>query len=419
MIGKSMVKNYSQAVNILIFIFPIVIISVQVAGDLVLFVLAMMGIFIAISQKLSPFAIKEIKVFSYLTFGYFITVCLSVLFSGQALELAHYIPRDFHFFFAPFIALALCKAEIDISYLLLGIKAALIVLGIIVINQLLNTETLWSQRPTGVINPGVFGNLSVALFFIALSFIQNESFKHKIFTFLALLSGLFIIVASGTRGAWITLVLLSGCYLYFFYKQKNKLSAVSKIITVIFITGIVSFFILNQPLKDRVYSAFTETSDWISNGVPTAENSVISSAGLRFEMYASAIQKIEDVPFFGHGYRTSNIIVFQDSKSYAGRLSYSFNHLHNAYLTNYFNGGIVLLGSLLLIIFLPLIIFIKANIKNRKNPVFISGTLLTLGYASFGMVNILLGDTYMNGFYVFFLAIFLLLANQSIKTSPT
>jgi O-antigen ligase len=414
-------KNYSQVVNVLIFIFPVVINSLQVAGDLVLFILAMMGIFIAISQKLSPFAIKEIKVFSYLTFGYFIAVCLSVLFSGQAAELAHYIPRDFHFLFAPFIILALYKAKINISYLLLGIKIALIVLGIIVINQLLNTETLWSQRPSGIMNPAVFGNLSVALFFIALVFIQNESFKHKILTLLALLSGLFIIVASGTRGAWLSLVLLSGCYLFFFYKQKIKLSAVSKIITVIFITGIVSFFILNQPLKDRVYSAFTETSDWISNGVSyeESEETKITSAGYRLEMYSTAIQKIKDVPFFGHGYRTSNIEVFKDSKSYFGRRSYGFNHLHNAYLTNYFNGGILLLGGLLLILFVPLVIFIKANIKKRDNPVYISGVLLTLGFASFGGVNILFGDTYMNGFYVFFLSIFLLLANQPIKTSET
>ena len=80
MIGKSKGKNYSQAVNILIFIFPIVIISLQVAGDVVLFILAMMGLFVAISQKLSPFTIKEIKLFSYITFGYFIAVCLSVFF---------------------------------------------------------------------------------------------------------------------------------------------------------------------------------------------------------------------------------------------------------------------------------------------------------------------------------------------------
>jgi O-antigen ligase len=134
-------------------------------------------------------------------------------------------------------------------------------------------------------------------------------------------------------------------------------------------------------------------------------------------MYKVAIDNIEDVPFFGHGYRTSNIVLFQNDSSSFGKILVGYNHLHNAYLTNYYNGGIILLGALLLLLSAPLRIFLKANSQNRENPVFILGVLLTLGYASFGMVNILFGDTYMNGFYIFFLAIFLLLTNKSIKTS--
>ena len=95
-------KKYSQVVNILIFIFPIVINSLQVAGDIVLVILAMMGIYVAISQKLSPFVIKEIKVFSYLTFGYFIAVCLSVLLSGQASEFSALYSQRFTFLFCAF-----------------------------------------------------------------------------------------------------------------------------------------------------------------------------------------------------------------------------------------------------------------------------------------------------------------------------
>ena len=403
-------KKYSQAVNILIFIFPIVINSMQVAGDIVLFILAMMGIFTAISQKISPFVIKEIKVFSFLSIGYFSAVCLSVLFSGTGSELAHYIPRDFHFLFGPFIALALYKAKINISYLFVGVKIALIILGIIIICQLLYTDTVWIQRPSGIMNPSVFGNISVSLFFIALISIQNQKLKQKLFTLLALLSGLFIIIASGTRGSWLSFIFLSGVYLYFFYRQEIKLKILSKTIIFIIIVAVVSIISFNQPIKDRVYSTYSETANWLAG-----ERSNLSSAGLRLDMYLLAIDKIEDVPLFGHGYRTSNIVVFKDATSIGGRLSYSFNHLHNAYLTNYFNGGIFLLGALLFVLFVPLVIFLKANIQDRSNPIFISGALLIMGYSSYGMVNILLGDTYMNGFYIFFLALFLTLTNKSSK----
>ena len=407
MIEPPIGKIYSQVVNALIFLFPIVINSLQVAGDLVLFILAMMGIFVAISQKLSPFVIKEIKVFSYLTFGYFIAVCLSVLFSGQASDLAHFIPRDLHFFFAPFIALAIFKAEINIKYLIMGVKVALLMLGIIILYQLLDGN----ERPSGIMNPSVFGNLAVSLFFVTLVFFQQESLKQRILSFLSLLSGLLIIIASGTRGAWLSFFLLLGVYFYFFLKQNIKLKVISKIMILLVITVVLCIGLFNQHVKERVYSAFTETLNY--------KDAPLSSSGLRLEMYSLAIKKIDEVPFFGHGYRTSNVVVFENSVTPSGRLSYTYNHLHNAYLTQYFNGGFVLLGALLLLLFVPLRLFMKGNIQNHENPVYISGVMLTLGYASYGMVNILFGDTYMNGFYTFFLAIFMLLYAQSIKISST
>jgi O-antigen ligase len=412
MIEKLLEKKYSLVVNLLIFIFPIVINLFQVAGDLVLFILAMMGIFFAISQKLSPFTIKEIKVFSYITFGYFSAVCISVIFSGQATELAHYIPRDLHFLFAPFIALALFKAEINLSYLIMGTKFALIILGISIYIQILEHFKLngfYPSRISGVMNAGVFGNLAVSIFFITLAFFQQESFKQRILSSLALLSGLFIIIASGTRGSWFSFILLLGVYLYFFYKQKTRKSLILNIIIVLLISSVICVGALNKNVKERAYSIYTDSTSWMFGDM------VPSSAGLRLEMYSLAFDKIGDVPFLGHGYRTSNVVVFENSTSPSGRLSYTFNHLHNAYLTNYFNGGFILLGALLFILFLPLRLFIEANIQNREDPIFISGVILTLGYASFGMVNILLGDTYMNGFYVFFLAIIMLLTNKSIK----
>jgi O-antigen ligase len=407
MIEQTLGKKYSQFVNILIFIFPIAINSVKVAGDIVLFILAMMGIFITISQKLSPFIIKDIKVFSYLTTGYFLAVCLSVLFSGKVTELLHFIPRDFYFLFAPFIALALYKSEINVNYLLAGVKVGLIVLGIIIGNQLLSGV----DRPSGVINADVFANIAVSMFFIVFVFFQQESFKHKIITLISLLSGFFVIVVSGTRGAWVSLLLLLGVYLYFLYKQKTKSNKVSIIVVLVVLGSALSVFNFNQYANDRVNIAYTEASNWFSG------DQIPNSVSIRLEMYSIAIDNAKDVPFFGHGLRTSNIVLHNKTPVIFRNYVLSYNHLHNAYLTNLYNGGIPLLSALLLLLFVPLRIFIKENSLNRENPVFIAGLLLTVGYASYGMVNILFGDVFMNAFYVFFLAIFLLLTAKSTKVS--
>jgi len=399
-------KTYSQIVNSLLFIFPVVIISVKAAGDLVLFILAIMGIFISIKKKLSPFNIKETKVFSYLAIGYFIAVCLSVFFSGKT-ELVHYIPRDIYFLFAPFILLALYKSEVNINYLLAGIKVGLIVLGVIISNQLLSGV----GRPSGVMNADVFANLTASMLFIILVFFQHEPFKYKVFTFVSMLTGFFVIILSGTRGAWLSLILLLGFYFYFLFKQKTSISAQSKIIVVLIIAVVLSIAGLNQSVQDRTLQAYTETSAWLSGQKEP------NSVGLRLEMYQAAIENIENVPFFGHGLRTSNIVLYESTPPKFQKYVVSFNHLHNAYLTNYFNGGIVLLAALLLLLFVPFIIFLKANSQNHENPIFIAGALLAVGYSSFGMVNILFGDVFMNAFYVFFMSIFLLQTAKLTKVS--
>jgi len=404
-IEQSLGESYSRFVNVLIFIFPILINSVKVGGDIVLFILAVMGIFIAISQKLSPFNIKEIKVFSYLTAGYFIALCLTVLFSVKGLEQAHFLSRDLYFLFAPFIALAFYKAEINFSYLLAGVKVGLIVLGLISFGQL----EAGLSRASGVMNHDVFANLAVSMFFVVLVFFKDESFKYKIFTLVSLFSGLFVIIASGTRGAWLSFLLLLMGYCYFLCKQKALSSVRPKIILALIIAGVLSIASLNQSVQDRTHLAYTQTAAWLS-GEKTP-----NSVSLRLQMYKTSIDNTKDVPLFGHGLRTSNLVLYKFAPAEFQGYIVSFNHLHNAFLTNYFNGGIFLLGALLFLLFAPLWLFIKENSQNHEEPIFIAGALLTLGYASYGMVNILFGDVFMNAFYVFFLAIFLLFTTKSTK----
>jgi O-antigen ligase len=186
-----------------------------------------------------------------------------------------------------------------------------------------NRLTSQSSRQSGVMNADLFANLTVSMFFVVIAFLNQEPFKHKMFTLLSLLSGFFVILLSGTRGAWLTLLLLLVVYLFFLYKQNTKSSNSSKVFVALIIAIVLSIGSLNQNVSDRVHSAYTEVSNWLSDGKSRGPVS------RRLVMYSRAIDNIEDVPFFGHGYRTSNLIIGMTQ-----------NHLHNGYLTNYYNGGI-------------------------------------------------------------------------------
>ena len=93
--------NYSKAVNVLIFTFPVVINTLQVAGDIVLFILALMGIFISISQKISPFVIKQTKVFSYLTFNTSLRKLIIIPFSYCPFYKFIFLTKDAIIYFVP------------------------------------------------------------------------------------------------------------------------------------------------------------------------------------------------------------------------------------------------------------------------------------------------------------------------------
>jgi hypothetical protein len=94
-------NKYSWFINSLLFIFPIVINSQKVAGDLILFILAITGLFITFFYKTSPFSVNQLRLFNWLTLSYFLIICISIIFSGKALELAHFISRELYFLFAP------------------------------------------------------------------------------------------------------------------------------------------------------------------------------------------------------------------------------------------------------------------------------------------------------------------------------
>jgi O-antigen ligase len=237
--------------------------------------------------------------------------------------------------------------------------------------------------------------------------LHKESLKHKIFTLLSLSSGFYVIVESGSRAAWISLIILLVLCLYFFYKQKTKSNRVSIIVVLVFLASILSAFNFNQYVNDRAHLAYTQASNWFSG------DRAVNSVSQRLEMYRTAIDNVNNVPFFGHGYRTSNIVLFKNNSNKFEKYGLSYNHLHNAYLTNLHNGGIPLLSALLLLLFVPLRIFVKAIRKNRDEPVFAAGAMLTLSFASHGMFSSLFGGVFINAFYVFFLVIFLLLTNKS------
>jgi O-antigen ligase len=389
-------KRYSSFVVSLLLLFPILINSVKISGNFILLILVFLGAYIAINEKKNPFKIQELKVFSWLTFGYFCVMLLSVLIADGFNAEFHHLGRKVHFLLAPLIALAIYQMNLPLKSLLLAIKAGLIIIGIIVIVQFL----LGVTRPSGMINANIFSDITVAMLFLSIVQIFNEKPKEQIITFIAVLAGLVAIVLSSSRGSWLSFIILSICYIYFIYKPFLKGKKKRQLFLMSFFVILFSLVGTQSNVSSKIDAAVTNIQEW-DNG-----SHQFSSSGVRLEMWRAGLISLKESPWFGYGYRNANSAA-SEYAVHSQEMIAKFTHLHNEYITSLVSAGIVGLLALLALLLIPLKIFLNSLKQDEKRFYSLMGMMLCVGYISFGFTHIALGEEHINAFYVLFMSFLL------------
>ena len=357
-------KRYSSFVIGLLILFPILINSVKILGNMILLILVILGLYIAIAEKKNPFKIQELKVFSWITVGYFFIMLLSILIADGFDARFVSLGRKAHFLLAPLIALSIYQIDLPFKNILLALKAGLIIIGIVVMVQFL----LGSSRPSGMINANIFGDIAVAMLFL-----------------------------SGSRGSWLSFIILSITFILLVYKPFLMGNKKNQLFLVLFFSVLFGFIGTQTDAGKKITNAVVNIQNW-DNGDKT-----YTSSGIRMEMWESSLEAAKNSPWFGYGYRNSNKEVSKYVDSHNHTVA-AFTHLHNEYLTNLLAGGLLWLVSLLVMLFVPIVFFYK-NLKNQKTYYYASaGILLSIGYATFGFTHIAFGEEHVNAFYIFMLA---------------
>ena len=389
-------KGYSNFVITLLLLFPILINSVKILGNLILLILVFLGAYIAITEKKNPFKIQELKIFTWITVGYFCTMLLSILIADGLDARFLSLGRKVHFLLAPLIALAIYQVNFPLKNLLLAIKAGVILIGIIVTVQFL----LGSARPSGMINANIFGDIAVVMLFLSVIQVFSEKPKEQIITFVAIIAGIAAVFLSGSRGSWLSFIILSIVFIILIYKPFLSGHKKRQLFITLFFSVLFSFIGTQTDAGKKITDAIVNIQSW-DNG-----DQAYTSSGVRMEMWESSLEAAKHSPWFGYGYRNSNIEVSKYVDSHNQTVA-AFTHLHNEYLTNLVAGGVFGLLSMSALIFVPLIIFVK-NIKNKETYSYaLMGVLLCTGYITFGFTHIAFGEEHINAFYVLFMAILL------------
>jgi len=388
--------RYSNFVLTLLLLFPIIINSVKIFSSLILLILVILGAYIAITEKKNPFKIQELKVFSWLTVGYFCVMLASILIADGFNAEFHHLGRKVHFLLAPLIALAIYQVDLPIKNLLLAIKTGLIIIGIIVITQFL----MGSTRSSGMINANIFGDIAVVMLFLSVVQVFQESSKERIITFIAVITGVVAVFLSGSRGSWLSFIILSVVFILLTYKPFLANSKKNQLFLALFFLALFGFIGTQTDAGKKITDAIVNIQSWDGG------DQTYTSSGIRMEMWKSSLETAKQSPWFGYGYRNSNEEVSKYVNSHNKTVA-AFTHLHNEYLTNLLAGGVLGLIALLSLLFAPMVVFFK-NIKNKETYCYSSmGILLSAGYVTFGFTHIAFGEEHINAFYVLILAFLL------------
>ncbi len=391
-------KGYSNFVVVLLLLFPVVISTVKIFGNLILLILVLLGIYVLFTERKSPFKIPELKLFSWLTMGYFIVMLFSIVQNEGFVDDLYHLGRKAHFALAPLIALAIYRVKLPFNKLLSSIKLGLIIIGAIILYQNL---ILGMSKPSGMFNANIFGDLVLTMSFFSLVNLFEEKGFTRLLTVISSSLGVYTVVLSGNRGTFLILVILTIIYLLIIFKKYFEGKTKDKII--ISLTSILIIFTLSS--HDNIYEGFKRAQDSIKMWSTGESN--ITSAGMRLEMWSGSIEAFKQSPWLGHGYRSANAAVSNFTDPKLKETISAFTHLHNEYITNLISAGVVGLLSVLLLLFLPLKICIN-NINNKKTFIYsFMGVILCSSYAFIGMTHIAFGEEHMNALYIFFLAILL------------
>ena len=222
--------------------------------------------------------------------------------------------------------------------------------------------------------------------------------RYRIALVCAALGGAVAIVYSGTRIAWLAL-LISGIAVLLINQQRLRGRNVVRLLLLLVAVGIVIAALGFQTIAERLDFL---RSDWDALG---AQGNYDTSLGIRVALWEIGLKAFREMPLFGHGVGATQLLIkqgFQDQFA----MSLGFNHFHNGFLTALVQAGI--LGAVTLAaIFVVAARNAALVLRNSTDPIERFGAMMivvvVITYLTSGMTGILVGHDILDSVLMVFL----------------
>jgi O-antigen ligase len=274
-------------------------------------------------------------------------------------------------------------------------------------------STSWGANriTTYFVDPLTFGSLTLLfslLSIAALSFFwQKLRFTHRIFVFIAVLTGLYLSVMSVSRTGWLVLPFFLFIWMHYFaWQQYGKEKAILG--ALLLICGLLLFISIQPALVDKIYLALSEISNYHWNSL-NPDNSV----GMRISFYRMAIFYFFENPFKGWGdLGWMELMNSQEVSQYATAFTRDFakNGFHNEVFSSAVKSGIWGLISSISLLFIPVVLTINFQSKSTSHTLKLLTLFLLIFMAHMivaGMTTEVTNLVFLSSFFGLSLSIFI------------
>ncbi|HZX27478.1 MAG TPA: O-antigen ligase family protein [Telluria sp.] len=262
------------------------------------------------------------------------------------------------------------------------------------------------DRPGGPLNAITFGDLALLLAMMAVAAATElRTVRHAAVLGLGAVAGLTACVLSGTRGAWLALVV--GMLVFLAYGRVVRNRFVLVLAVVVAAATVVAFAVPDSAARERASQGIAEVRDYLNNGV------VNTNVGTRLELWKAGAILAAEHPLFG-----------QEPAVYRARMEQlaaqhridpvilPLPHFQNDAIQALVVGGAVGLLAWIAIIVAPLAFFVRelrlaAGRSRQRIALALAGLVVVASFVSFGLTEVIFWSV--GGSLFYSLSVFLLM----------
>ncbi len=393
-------------ISLSLIIYPATVLLIPKLNGLVFGLFALSGVFLLIRYRHKSIQETRDEILLYYSVGvFFLTTLIITLNAGFVYKV---LGKYIHILLVIPVYMYLRYMGVRLMSLWYGLVIGSIVAACIAVYDV---RVLYTGRAKGLTHPILFGNLALVMGCMSvagLGWFRQRGRLQALLPGLALISGVFASVLSGSRGGWVAVPFF---VLVFFWYIKPHFSLKLKLVTTVMVFSILGglYAVPQTKVSDNIDKTIESIQQYSGSEITSGRRS--TSVGTRFEMWQAAWKIYQDNPVLGVGWgHYEETAQKQVDQGLRNRSAASHDHPHSQYFSALANGGTVGFIALMMLYLVPTWLFVKyikqggtADIRRLA----LAGLVLIVAYMAFGLSEPMLFRSRSVNFFAFYLAVFM------------